>query len=192
MRDIDVRLKLRGVVGAEFSADPGSIIIDELCILDGDCRIDLAVVNGLLHGYEIKSDADTLERLPAQSAAYNAVFDRITIVAGGRHAEKAFGIVPHWWGLVTATTDGDRIVLRSERPASDNEHIDPVAVASLLWRDEVIALLKERCGGRGLSGHPRWRLRKLLGALLPAEELKEAVRAALKRRGDWRPDALRT
>jgi len=190
-RDIDVRRKLHETVAAEFSTDPGSIILDEFCVLDGECRIDLAIVNGQLHGYEIKSDADTLDRLPAQLAAYNAVFDRITIVAGSRHAEKAFGMVPHWWGLTTAVTEGRRVVLRRERATHVNEHIDPVAVAGLLWRDEVSTVLKQRCGGHGLSGHPRALLRKLLAALMPVDELRAVVRTALKQRKDWRPDAMR-
>ena len=183
---------LRARVAAEFSGDPGSLIIDELGILEGECRIDLAVVCGQLHGYEIKSDSDTLDRLPAQLAAYNAVFDRITLVAGSRHAGRAFAMVPEWWGLVTAVSQGRRVVLRPERAAQVNEQIDPVAVASLLWRDEVVAVLKARCGGHGLSSHPRALLWKLLARLMPLEELRGVVRSALKARTDWRPEALRT
>jgi hypothetical protein len=190
-RDIDVRLKLRARVAADFSADAGSLIVDELCILDGDCRIDLAVVNGELHGYEIKSDADTLDRLHSQAAAYNAVFDRITLVAGSRHAGKAFAAVPQWWGLITAISERGRVVLRPERPAAANPQLDPVAIASLLWREEVAAVLKERCGGHGLSGHRRPLLRKLLAGLMPLEDLRAVVRSALQQRKDWRPDAMR-
>jgi hypothetical protein len=190
-RDIDVRLKLRASVAAEFTADTGSIIVDELCILDGDCRVDLAVVNGQLHGYEIKSDADTLDRLRAQVPAYSAVFDRVTLVAGSRHAGRAFGLVPEWWGLTIAVSEGGRVQLHPERAAGINGGIDPAAIASLLWRDEVMAVLKERCGGHGLSSHPRPLLRKLLARLMPLDELRDVVRAALKERKDWRPDAMR-
>ncbi|HUA60212.1 MAG TPA: sce7726 family protein [Verrucomicrobiae bacterium] len=190
-RDIDVRRKLRASVAAEFSHDPGSMIIDELGILEGECRIDLAVVGGQLHGYEIKSDADTLDRLPAQLAAYNAVFDRITLVAGSRHAGRAFAMVPEWWGLTAAVTQGRRVVLRPERAAQLNRQVDPVAVASLLWRDEVVAVLKTRCGGHGLASHPRALLWKLLARLMPVEELQGVVRTALRERKDWRPEAMR-
>jgi hypothetical protein len=192
IRDLDIRLRLRAEIIEEFSADPGSIVLDELGILEGTCRIDLAVVNGQLHAYEIKSDADTLERLATQATAYNSVFDRITIAAGRRHADKVLASVPEWWGLMTAVSDGTNVTLLRERAACDNAQVDSVAVASLLWRDELVSVLKERCAGRGLSGLPRWRLRKLLAALLPITELKAVVRSTLKLRKDWRPDALRT
>jgi len=38
--------------------------------LFGASRIDRAVVNGSVHGYEIKSETDDLTRLPAQARAY--------------------------------------------------------------------------------------------------------------------------
>jgi hypothetical protein len=34
-------------------------IIEELGVEHGAARIDIAVINGVLHGYEIKSDRDT-------------------------------------------------------------------------------------------------------------------------------------
>ena len=46
------------------------LIIDELGLAHAQSRIDLAVFNGHLHGYEIKSAGDTLERLPRQLSFY--------------------------------------------------------------------------------------------------------------------------
>ena len=46
------------------------MILDELGICRGRVRIDLTVVNGLLHGYEIKSERDTLARLETQADLY--------------------------------------------------------------------------------------------------------------------------
>jgi len=51
---------------------------DELGINHGGVRADIAVVNGVFHGYEIKSDLDTLYRLPRQAEAYSEVFDQMT------------------------------------------------------------------------------------------------------------------
>ena len=69
MRDIDVRTVLAAEVARRYKGDADTLIIHELGVCSGDARIDLAVVNGKLHGYEIKSDADTLKRLPAQAEA---------------------------------------------------------------------------------------------------------------------------
>ena len=73
--------------------------MDEFAILEGSGRIDVAVVNSKLHGYEIKSAVDTLERLPSQQESYSKVFDRITLVADERHIPEAVKILPPWWGL---------------------------------------------------------------------------------------------
>jgi hypothetical protein len=57
-------------------------IIEELGVVHGKSRIDIAVINGLMHGYEIKSDKDTLQRLPEQMNMYNSVFNKVTLVVG--------------------------------------------------------------------------------------------------------------
>lgn len=82
-----------------------SKIFEEFGVRHGTVRIDLAIINGVMHGYEIKSDRDTLSRLPEQMNKYNAVFDKITLVVGKRHLYNAINIVPDWWGIVVAKID---------------------------------------------------------------------------------------
>src|SRR5215472_4149028 len=98
MRDYDVRNALCRKVLAEHFRDPATLVVQELGLWHGDVRVDIAVVNGRFHGFEIKSDTDTLSRLPAQMIAYNNVFDRVTIVAGTKHIEAIGNTVPSWWG----------------------------------------------------------------------------------------------
>ena len=64
MRDSEIRNTLRATLLSEHAGDPTAVVIDELGICQGSARIDMAVVNGSLNGYEIKSDLDTLARLP--------------------------------------------------------------------------------------------------------------------------------
>ena len=59
-------------------------------VWSGTVRIDVAVLNGEMCGYEIKSDRDTLERLPFQIEIYSKEFDKLTLVVGRRH-EKSSG-----------------------------------------------------------------------------------------------------
>ncbi len=79
-------------------------IIEELGVKHGAARVDIAVINGEIHGYELKSDLDTLYRLSEQMKVYNAVFDRITLVVGKTHVYKAIKIIPEWWGIIIAKT----------------------------------------------------------------------------------------
>src|SRR5262245_4058494 len=103
LKDSDIRSALHQTeIQRLLQDDPYSRVVDELGIFEGACRVDVAVINGSLHGYEIKSSADTLERLPAQQSYYNQVFDRITLVADACHIEQAMQIVPPFWGLIVA------------------------------------------------------------------------------------------
>lgn len=60
--DYDIRVSLKETLANEHKGTD-TIIVDELPICWGDARIDLAVINGRINGYEIKSDRDTLDRL---------------------------------------------------------------------------------------------------------------------------------
>ena len=76
MRDLDARTAIRRQLHAAHSADPDTRIVEEMGIWSGSVRIDIAVINGELSGFELKSDRDTLERLPNQADLYSRVFDR--------------------------------------------------------------------------------------------------------------------
>ena len=81
------------------SNEPDTRIIHELGIDFGSNRVDVAVVNGIIHGYEIKSDCDTLDRLPRQIQSYNKLFERMTVVTARKfydHTKK--GISPRLVG----------------------------------------------------------------------------------------------
>src|SRR5260370_36720159 len=99
MNDRDVRKALRAQLILEHRGEPDTLMIQEMAIPRGAARIDIAVVNGWLHGYEIKSDLDTLVRLVSQRDAYCGVFDRVTLVVGERHVRDAIEFVPDWWGI---------------------------------------------------------------------------------------------
>jgi len=188
MRDIDVRISLLKNVYSEFSDDTGTMVIEEF--IAGDSRVDLAVVNGALHGYEIKSDSDTLGRLPAQITSYNSVFDYITLVAGGRHLSEAGNACPTWWGIMSATDTGNGVDLVAIREPYRNPNPDPVSIAWLLWRDEAIALLEDY-GVRGVRRRTRGQLASIIAMSIPIPELQSRVRNQLRARSNWRPDAAR-
>ena len=45
-------------------SEPNTVFLEELGLCQGDARVDYAVINGAMNGYEIKSDRDKLVRLP--------------------------------------------------------------------------------------------------------------------------------
>ena len=158
-----------------------TLVVEEMGLDQRAIRVDVAVVNGVLGGFEIKSDWDTLERLPAQRDTYNAVFDEITIVTGRRHLDKAMPLIPEWWGVIVAERAPDAAPLVCERPARRNPSRDPEMLARLLWRDEAIDVLT-RHGLTGITSAPRRVLWTKLAQQLTVEELAIEVRTAFKAR----------
>lgn len=191
MRDIDVRTVLAAEVQKHFQGTSDTLIIHELGLWSGIVRVDLAVINGRLHGFEIKSDSDTLKRLPSQADVYNAVFDQMTLVVGAHHLQAARAIVPEWWGIVRADP-GTPVSLTEIRVPQPNPSPDPIAIARLLWRDEAVTLLETSGTAKGVKSKSRELVYRRLVEAFPLDELRYAVREQLKAREGWRSDAQRT
>ena len=185
MREREVRAALHVDLGILYGAEPDTLIVNELGVCSAAVRIDVAVVNGALHGFEIKSQLDTLERLPVQQEIYSRVFDTVTLVAASRHLRKVEEIVPKWWGVLEVI-EAAPILLRIVRPSVVNQGIDPYSVAQLLWHDEALAALDAVGAAAGMSRRPRRYLYEALAAILPLDVLRHVVRTTIKARGNWR------
>lgn len=186
MRDIDVRIAVRDRLGREHADDPTTTIVEEMGIWGGAVRIDVAVINGELCGYELKSARDTLSRLPNQAALYSEVFDRVTLVTASNHLEEALDTVPRWWGVLVATPTKTRgLHLRSRRAPRVNPAVDRLQIARLLWRSEAIEILSRGPNARGVKSASAERLAVMLSERLPLHDLRYEVRAKLKARSGW-------
>jgi hypothetical protein len=185
MRDIDIRRALRLEMARRHSQD-GTLIVEELGLCQGTARVDVAAVNGSVHGYEIKSEQDTLVRLPGQSTIYNQALEFVTIVTAEAHSLKIAELVPPWWGIWIAVQDGCGIRLEEVRQPQRNPEISPFAQAQLLWRREALQALESRGLAVGLKHKPRKQLWHRLASELTVEELGAVVRESLKKRADWR------
>lgn len=168
-------------------------IIEELGIQHGMARIDIALVNGVMHGYEIKSDCDTLERLPEQVQEFNTVFDKLTIIVGKRHLYHAVHVVPDWWGITVAKFDNaNRLVLQVIREPEKNSWQVGVSIARLLWKNEALQILERRNRAAGLRSKPREVIYARLADVLDIKTLKKTVSALLVSREHWRSGAQLT
>ncbi|MCU1230996.1 MAG: hypothetical protein JWO97_3880 [Acidobacteria bacterium] len=166
-------------------------IVPELGLWHGTVRIDVAVVNGIAHGFEIKSDRDTLGRLDTQMRAYNSVFDKVTLVVGRTHLVQAFQAIPEWWGIETVGVAADGIVIFNKiREGHDNPHQDLTSIVRLLWRNEALDLLEEAGSAAGVRSKPRDAIYQRLIDSFEVNALKERVWHVLQHsRESWRPDA---
>lgn len=185
MRDRDVRAALLQQLAVTYAGDDDTRIVQEMGIWSGSVRIDIAVINRELVGYELKSDRDTLERLPTQADLYSRVFDRLSLVIGERHFKKAVAHVPRWWGVLVATKGRDGIILISEREQDWNPSPEPYLIAQLLWKDEALAVLESYDLARGWRGKRVKDIHQRVASEIPFDELRAEVRTRLKQRRDW-------
>jgi len=185
LKDRDIRTGLIRHLSNLYFNDPDTRILREFNICEGNARIDIAVVNGLLIGYEIKSDSDTLERLPVQQEVYNQIFNRIIIVVGKHHISTVADAIPPWWGIWRSTRLDGKVLFRIFREAEDNPIINPLSLAECLWRDEALAVLRDKGLVSGLERAKRAILREKLASALSCAELNSIVCSYLKSRVDW-------
>lgn len=170
----------------EFTSDPSTIVVDEMDVLFGASRIDVAVINGKIHGYEIKSERDNLERLPSQIESYSKVFDTITIVVGENHISNTTNIVPEWWGIYYVSKKGNYPKLVKERNATENLEADLLSLTQLLWRDELLELLGLNNITKGTKSKNRFALCNMVVKNINEDTVRKFVREKLKSRVDWR------
>ena len=185
LKDVDIRLAMLDYLRRN-SKTKDTRIISECGICDGFSRADIADVGKELCGYEIKSDADNLARLPFQVDFYSKTFDRAAIVVGKQYIDNISKNLPWWWGVYYAARCADgRVIIYEWRAGDKNRHVDTMALLELLWRDELYALLKQN-GVTGISGKNRRILRQMAVEKLDANVIKSYVLTTIKTRKNWR------
>lgn len=187
--DSEIRSFLRFQLLRKYSHTSHTVLIEELGLCRGQVRVDLSVVNGRLHGYEIKSDRDSLRRLSGQVELYGKVFDKATLVVGERHLTEAIDNVPEWWGILLARRSANGLRLKTVRYPRNNPKKDPRTLVELLWLDDALAMLEERNAARGYKGKARWIVWDRVCELCSLNEIAKAVRTHLKARAKKRVSA---
>lgn len=180
--DSAIRPALQARLFEEHSHEADTVVIEELGLCRGRVRIDMTVVNGLLHGYEIKSDRDTLRRLSAQVDVYSKVLDQATLIVGDRFLAEAPDVVPTWWGVLHAHPTSEGLQFRTVRRPQMNPQRDARALVELLWFDHAVALLEERNLARGMRSKTRRVVWDSVCDHFDVDDIAAAVRTRLKAR----------
>jgi hypothetical protein len=185
--DSEIRSALHRKTLKRMHARPDTLVFDELGLAHASVRIDIAVLDGCLHGFEIKSAVDKLSRLPLQLRLYEECLEKLTIVCAERHLAAVLKIAPSWCGIIEATK-GPRgaIDFNTARRPRHNPNVQPDKLAHLLWRPEVIQLLERMNTPRHILKKPRALLCKHLAELLTIEEITSFIREFMLLRKNWR------
>jgi hypothetical protein len=179
IKDADIR----EVLLRELKSKPENWVREEVGVFEA--VIDVLTVQDVVHGYEIKSAADNLTRLPVQVANYNTSLERISLVVSPCHLEGALKIIPEWWGVISAGADDQGVHLDEYRPAQDNPEMSIRRLAKMLWNDEIRNLLELKGAATGVRGKSAHVMISRLRDHISLVELKEYVRARLRAR-IWR------
>jgi hypothetical protein len=173
MNDPEIRVRLYPLL-------LGGVYIDELPT--GSTRADVVhITEHFMHGYEVKGDGDTLQRVQNQLRCYAEVYDFVTFIVTDKHLPKLLPQLPEWVGVLVASPDAPD--LRLHRPAGYNATVQAAPLAALLWVEEI----KQYLLARGLAGASTLRQREVAQYLrhshtVPLSHLAQYVRERLMAR----------
>jgi hypothetical protein len=163
-----------------------AFLVEELEVCSGRARIDLAVIGDLLIGIEIKGPRDSVARLPEQAKAYSQCFDHVVLIVHESLVVKACSLIPNWWGLIAGRQADGRIRYRVVRRLKTNPSLNLEKVLSLLWREEIDALLSDLLGSKAKPRATKKSIRAELLAHVEPPVLHQASLRKLRERADWR------
>lgn len=188
MNDPRIRELLKTTELSHFIEDPNSKVVEELCLPVAQARIDIAVVNGAFHGYEIKSASDNLKRLPSQLDAYSKVFDFISVVTEEKYSRHIIKDLPNWIGVILC--DEETKSIKQIRKPKQNKNREGFFIAKLLWRNELIDCLNNSKIAFKKKDR-NWLLCEALSNNLSVDDISLLVREKLKARLDWRNETIK-
>jgi hypothetical protein len=105
----------------------------------GDCKADVAILNGTATVYEVKSERDSLARLERQIAAYATVFAKVYVIAAKSHIRAVASTVPDFVGILCLNS---RHQISTLRDAADQpERTSPGAIFDSIRTEEARMIL---------------------------------------------------
>lgn len=157
-----------------------AVLVNEMVVANWSRRADLAVANGKLHAFEIKSDLDTLRRLEAQVDTYLSRFDKVTVVTTHRYLSAVKAMLPTeveiWEVTLNQGTTSIRIARRGRTIEIKNKRL----LCGFLHKPEMVKLLRSH-GIKESSDSPREVLIETIESL-SVGKVREFVISSIKAR----------
>lgn len=191
MRDKIIREAFHSTVLRSAHKDPETIVLDELGLRNGGVRADIAVLNGKLVGYEIKTERDTLTRLSSQVEAYSEVFEKAFLIVSKNHLEKAIQNLPSWWGIYTIETEiAGSYTFTPYRTGRLNTKQNTFTLAQLLWKAEALEVANTILRHNVKSNVTKHHIYDIISSKCDRKKLSKIVIQYLKQRDNWRTNLL--
>lgn len=157
---------------------PDAVLISEMVVDNWARRADVVLANGKLSAFEIKSDLDSLARLPGQLETYRNFFERVIVVITPRFLKRTEEIVPEGIGIWVVENDGHEGI--KEKRRARTFELSAEAAINLMTVTDLRRLLS----ANGVTGLGRGSRRELevLVRNLTRKDLAAAARDSVKRR----------
>jgi len=105
----------------------------------GDCKADIAILNGTATVYEVKSERDSLTRLERQIAAYATVFAKVYVIAAESHIQAVTNTIPDFVGILCLNSRHQISTLRDA--ANQPGRTSPGAIFNSIRMEEARMIL---------------------------------------------------
>jgi hypothetical protein len=156
--------------------DRDAVLVSEMVVDNWSRRADVVLANGKLWCFEIKSEMDSLSRLPGQIDTFARSFEKLVIVVARKFEEAARVLLPEGVGLWVEDADG----ALKERVRPRVMALSKEAAITAMTAAELRRLLA--CNGTAPAGDAQRAQLSQLAACLPASDLANAARDAIKKR----------
>jgi hypothetical protein len=113
-------------------------------------RIDLCKINGESIAYEIKTDYDTLKRLPKQLADYSCVFEYVYVVCSERRSANVEKKLPAHVGIYAYRDSGSNVTYRKAKEAVRSSTLSPKDQLDCLTLGELRSFFRENGSRKAL------------------------------------------
>jgi len=122
MNESEIRELLILHLSAKHSDEPHLAFIKEIFIDNFKCRADLVMANGSALAFEIKSELDSLNRLPNQLECLASHFDEVIVVCAEKHLSNTLGMVDDGIGVWCIGADSNfRVAKKAKKQKPSKE-----------------------------------------------------------------------
>lgn len=155
-------------------------IINEMVVANWSRRADLAVANGHLQAFEIKSDFDSLKRLDGQVQIFTSQFEKVTVVCSPKFTCEVTKRVTPDVGVVEYHSGNSGVRFKIVQRGRVCSRLNKLVYLGFLLKAELKDLLNNH--GVGVSSVQTRQCLEAIAARLPLNKIREFALLSIKKR----------
>lgn len=177
MNEFEIKASLIDKILTDRGAE-NLTLCTELPFSDGNRRADLVILTPeSSEAFEIKSEKDSLEKLPDQLQDYKGAFNAVSVVVAKKHLASARHLIDSDIGILSVINGQLRYVRKPQKKI----RLDKFKILSTLTHKQLMDIPELKVDQKGLT---KLDLIELAAKRLNAPEIKEYVLASLVKKHD--------